>query len=101
MSFDVSDNKLLKNYKKIWEKNRIIEFDSGMVYGDKYINTKIRSYTVINGKGIPRKNAACNCLSLTVLEPVITASKKYHTQTFLECKYEVKKKKKWRSLLMI
>ena len=61
MSFDVSDNKLLKNYKKIWEKNRIIEFDSGLVYGDKYINTKIRSYTDFNGKGIPRKNAACNC----------------------------------------
>ena len=33
-------------------------------------------------------------LSLIVLEPVIRASKKYHTQTFLEeCKYEVKKKK--------
>ena len=46
MSFDVSDNKLLKNYKKIWEKVSSlmkIEFDSEPVYGDKYINTKIRS----------------------------------------------------------
>ena len=39
MSLDVSDNKLLKNYKKIWEKVSSlmkIEFDSEPVYGDKY-----------------------------------------------------------------
>ena len=37
MSFKVSDNKLLKKYKKIWEKvdNLLnIEFDSEPVYGD-------------------------------------------------------------------
>ena len=108
MSFDVSDNKILKNYKKIWEKVSSlmnIEFDSEPVHGDKYINTKIRSYkdrvdTDFYGKGIPRKNAACNCLSLIVLESVIRASKKYYPQTFLkECKYEIKKK--FRNLLLI
>ena len=72
MSFDVSNNKLLKSYKKISEKVCSLmktEFDSEPVYGDKHINTKIRSYkdrieTDFYGKGIPRKNAACNCLSL-------------------------------------
>ena len=49
MSFKVSDNKLLKKYKKIWEKvdNLLnIEFDSKPVYGDKdkYIKTKIKTY---------------------------------------------------------
>ena len=37
MSFKVSDNKLLKKYKKIWEKvdNLLnIEFDSEPVHGD-------------------------------------------------------------------
>ena len=37
MSFKVSDTKLLKKYKKIWEKigNLLsIEFDSEPVYGD-------------------------------------------------------------------
>ena len=36
MSFKVSDNKLLKKYKKIWEP----------VYGDvdKYIKTKVKMY---------------------------------------------------------
>ena len=49
MSFKVSDNKVLKKYKKIWEKVGSllnIEFDSEPVYGDvdKYIKTKITMY---------------------------------------------------------
>ena len=48
MSFKVSDNNLLKKYKKIWEKvgNLLsIECDSEPVSGDvdKYMKTKIRS----------------------------------------------------------
>ena len=102
MSFNVSDNKLLKIRKKIWEKVcsfMKIEVDSETVSGDKYIDTKIRSYkdkidTGFYGKGIPKKNAACNCLSLIVLQSAIRASKKHYPQTFLEeCNYEVKKKK--------
>ena len=37
MSFKVNDNRLLKKYNKIWEKNSNllnIEFDSQPVYGD-------------------------------------------------------------------
>ena len=78
MSFDISDNKLLKSYKKIWEKASSlmkIEFDNEPVYGDKYKNTKIRSY----------KDKMLH----------VIASKKYYPQTFLQaCKYEVKKTKK-------
>ena len=47
MSFNASDNKLLKKYSKIWEKVSSLmktEFDSEPVYCDKYINTKIKSY---------------------------------------------------------
>ena len=48
MSFKVDDNKLLKKYNKIWEKNSNlinIEFDIEPVYGD-------------NGKGkVKNKNA--------------------------------------------
>ena len=51
MSFKVGDNKLLKKYKKIWEKvgNLLtFEFDSEPVYGDvgKYIKTKIKIFKV-------------------------------------------------------
>ena len=48
MSIKVNDNRLLKEYTKIWEKDSIlinIEFDSEPAYGDndKYIKAKIKS----------------------------------------------------------
>ena len=73
MSFKVSDNKLLKKYKKIWEKvgNLLnIEFDSEPVYGDvdKYINTKIKTYggkvnTNLQGQKVPKENPSYKCIS--------------------------------------
>ena len=81
MSFKVSDNKLLKKYKKIWEKigNLLtIEFDSEPVYGDvdKYIKTKIkkcgdRVNTNFQGKKVPKENASYKCISLIMLDSVI------------------------------
>ena len=80
MSFKVSDNKLLKKYKKIWEKVcnlLIIEFDSEPVYDDvdKYIKTKIKMYgdrvnTNVQGKKVPKENALYKCISL-MLDSVI------------------------------
>ena len=77
MSFKVGDNKLLKNYNKIWEKISSlmnIEFDSEPVYGDndKYIKTKIKLYgnkvnTNFHGKNLPKENASYKCLSLIML----------------------------------
>ena len=65
ISFQVSDNKLLKKYNKIWERvsNLLnIRFDSEPVYSDndKYIKTKIKLYrdkinTNFQGKNNKRK----------------------------------------------
>ena len=104
MSFKVSDNKLLKKYKKIWEKvgNLLsIEFDSEPVYGDedKYIKTKIKMYgyrvnTNFQGKKVSKENASYKCISLIMLDSVIRANKKYYRQTLLEeCKYLIRKNK--------
>ena len=86
MSFKVSDNKLLKKYKKIWEKIGNLldtEFDSELVYGDvdKYIKTKIKMYgdrvnTNFQGKKVPKENASYKCLSLIMLDSVIRVNKK-------------------------
>ena len=85
MSFKASDNKLLKEYTKIWEKvsNLMnIKFDSEPVDrdNDKYIKTKIKLYgDKINknfqGKKMPKENAY-KCLSLIMLDSVIRANKK-------------------------
>ena len=43
---------------------------------------------------MPKENSLYKCLSLTMLDSVIKASKKYYPQTFMEeCKYEAKKTK--------
>ena len=104
MSFKVSDNKLLKKYKKIWEKvgNLLtIEFDSEPVYGDvdKYIKTKIKMYgdkvnTNFQGQKLPKENASYKCISLIMLDSVIRVNKNYYPQTLLEeCKYVIGKNK--------
>ena len=112
MSLRVDDNKLLKKYDKIWEMISDLlnlEFDSEPVYGDsdKYIKTKIKMYedkvnTNFQGKDVPKEDASYQCLSLIVLESVIRVSKKYYPQTLLEqCKYVIKKKTKWKTLLIM
>ena len=81
MSFKVNDNRLVKNYTKIWEEVSIlmnIEFDSEPVYGDndKYIKAKVKSYgdkvnTNFQDKKIPKENASYKCLPLVMLDSVI------------------------------
>ena len=103
MSFKVSDNELLKKYKKIWERvgNLLnIEFDSEPVYGDvdKYIKTQIKTYgdkvnTNFQGQKVPKENASYKCISLIMLDSIIRVNKKYYQQTLLEeCKYAIKNK---------
>ena len=64
-----------------------IEFDIETVYGDsdKYIKAKIKSYgykvnTSFQGRKIPKENASHKCLSLIMLDSVITVNKKYYLQ---------------------
>ena len=112
MSFKVNVNRLLKKYTKVWGKGSIlmnIEFYSELVYGnnEKYIKKKVKSYgdkvnTHFQDKKIPKGNVSYNCLSLVTLDSFIRVNKKYYPQTLLrEYKHEIKKKLKWRILLMI
>ena len=112
ISFKVSDNKLLRNYNKIWERvwNLLsTKFDNKPVYGDndKRIKTKIKLYgdktnTNFQGKKIPKENASYNCLLLIMFDSVIKANKKYYPQPLLEeCKHEIKNNKMENLLMMI
>ena len=103
MSFKAIDKKLFKYYTKIWERVSTlmnIESDSEPAYGDndKYRKKKVKSYgdkvnTNFQGKKIQKENASCKCLSLIMLDSVISVNKKYFPQTHLEeCKYEIKNK---------
>ena len=89
MSLKVSDNKLLKKYKKIWEKvGDLLDIE---VYGDvdKYIKAKIKAYgdkvnTNFQGQKVPKENASYKWISLIKLSSVIRVNKKYYPQTLLE-----------------
>ena len=100
-----------QKYTKIWEKiSNLVgkEFDTEPGYGgnDKYIKTKIKpNGDQINanfqGKKLPKQNTPCKCLSLIMLDSIITVNKKYYPQALLEgCKYKIKRPK-WRILLMM
>ena len=75
-----------------------IEFGSEPVYGDndKYIKIKVKIYagsmiTNFQSKKLPKEKALCKCSSITMLDSVIKAKKKYYPQTLLEeCKYKQK-----------
>ena len=87
MSFEVTDEQLLKKLNKIWEKPvqlLIIKFESQSVYGDddKYIKTKIKSCreevnTNFHGKNVPKEKLSYECLSIIILESIIKANKKH------------------------
>ena len=100
MSLMVEDKQLLQNYKKIWKKIKTlmgIDFESKATYGDKYINTKIKTYKdsittniydKTGFKEVPEEKVPHKCLSIIILDSVIYAYEKYHPQIFLEeCKY--------------
>ena len=77
------------------------EFVSEPVYGDndKNIKIKIKMYedrvnTNFQSKKVPEENASYKCLSLIMLDSVITVNKKYYPQTlFQECKYVIRNDK--------
>ena len=68
MFFKVADNKLLKKYNKMRERDSnllSIKFESEPVYGDndKYIKTKIKLYEdKINNKFSRQKNTKRKCI---------------------------------------
>ena len=98
-SLMVKDEKILKNYNKIWknfERLMGIDFNSKTSYGDdddKYIKTQIKTYaditiTSFHNEKMPKEKVPCKCLSIIMLDSVIESDEKYYPQTFLEeCKY--------------
>ena len=100
MSLMIKDIKHLKNYNKIWKKiEKLKKLTPKLLYvdDDKYIKTRIKTYkdsintnfSNKNGsKKIPEEKLPHKCLSITILDSIIYAYEKYHSQTFLEeCKY--------------
>ena len=73
------------------------KFSSELVFGDKYLKTKIKSYIGkitrnFHGKA-PKEGIECVCLSAIVTDSIFKLGKNYYPQTFLEeCKYRINEK---------
>ena len=71
MSFLIKDDELSEKYNEIWEKvkNSIKkEFDSKVVYNEKYLKAKIKIYngkinTNFHNNKIPKECFQCICMS--------------------------------------
>ena len=87
MSFRIDNEKLLQKYKDIWTKIedlKSIELNALLVYDDRYIKTKIRTYgdkvyTIFHGLNVP--------------DSLFAYRSKYHLQVYLEnCAYKIASK---------
>ena len=98
MNILVHDKEVLKKYDEIWDEIKSLfkkEFDSELVYSDKYIKTKGSLCNInIYGNKTPKEGKYYTCFSVILLDSIINVDKKYYPQVFLEeCKYAAKKRK--------
>ena len=100
MTFFIKDDDVLDKYNEIWDKikNKLnIKFHSMPVYGETYINAKVREFNgviktnFLNGK-VPKENMHYTCIACITIDSVMRIEKKNHPQVYLEeYKYRIKK----------
>ena len=75
-----------------------VKFYSEPIYEDKYIKTKVRTFSSVinilfNGDEIPKERVQYTCISCISIDSVLRVDKKNYPQVYLEqCKYKMKKK---------
>ena len=86
MSFLIKVGELLEKYNEVWEKNRNNikkEFDSELVYSEKYLKAKTKSYngkinTNFDNNKIPKEVSQFICLSVILINSCFRAGKNYY-----------------------
>ena len=102
MSFMVEDDDVFLKYNKMWDKIRMtlnIKFHSQPIYDEKYIKTKIKTFTdviniVFSDNEIPKQKSHYTCIAAICIDSVIKINNKNYPQVYLEqCKYKEQKEK--------
>ena len=105
--FFIEDHKLLEKYNSIWNNSSSSkkvsnsskkEHDCEPIYNEKFLKTKIRSYTHeatdFHDNEIPKVNSNYTCLAVALFDFVLKKDQNYYPQVFLkECKHIEKGKK--------
>ena len=92
MSFHIDDDKLLEKYKIIWIKTedlQYFEFNTLLVYDDRYLKNKIRTYgnnVFINFRGlnVTKDSVECEYLIIISLAFLLVYDNKYYLQIYLD-----------------
>ena len=90
MSFSLNDEKLLEKYKTIWTKiedSKNIELNALPVYDDRYIKTKIRTYsdkvhTKFRGLNVPELDIECESFTVISIDSLFVYKSKYYLQVY-------------------
>ena len=101
MSFKVKDECVYLKYNEIWNKIKKlpgIRFYSQPIYDDKYIKTKVKTFsakinTLFSEKEIPKERNNYICMAAICIDSVLRVDKKNYPQVYLEqCKYKIKRR---------
>ena len=98
MPFERDDEKLLEKYKNVWTKIedlKNIRLNMLPVYDDRYIKTKIRTYsdkvyTNFRGFNAPECDTECESFAVISIDSLLVYKNKYYLQVYLDnCVYKV------------
>ena len=101
MSFEIEDESGYLKYAEIWnkiKKSLNTRFHSQPIYDDKYIKTKVKTFssminTLFSVNEIPKERNHYTCIAAICIDSVLKVDKK-NPQVYLEqCKYKVKRRK--------
>ena len=102
MSFKVEDESVYLKYTEICNKIKKllgIRFHSQPIYCDKYIKTKVKTFssiinTIFSGNQIPKERNHYICMAVICIDSVLRVDKKNYPQVYLEqFKYKIKRRK--------
>ena len=80
MSF-LADNNVILKYSKILKKLLNVEFDSQLVYSEKYMKTRVKTFedkviTKFTDNEIPKEHAHYSCIAAISVDSVIKIQKR-------------------------
>ena len=84
MSFKIEDDNVFLRYSEIWnkiEKTLNIKFHSQPIYDEKYIKTKVKTFsnvinTVFSNNEIPKERNHYTCIAVINIDSVMKIDKK-------------------------
>ena len=98
----IEDESVYLKYNEIWNKIKKplnIRFHSQPIYDDKYIKTKVKTFsnminTLFSGNEIPKERNNYICIAVICIDSVLKVDKKNYAKVYLEqCKHKIKRRK--------